>query len=214
MRRSRLPLALALALVAVQPALGRTGGIDDVTLFADRTLLEAQQSVRLRGTIDVGQRDEVVEIEVKDCGQPSFRGVRGTSTEQGGEYSLEYWPGISTTIRAAWRNQKSTQIPVRQRAWVSLSKKRSTEELAVWIKGKRPFWRKHVLFQRRAGGSWKTVRRIVLTEQIGDSYGLGSVNTGEIFRARVPKGTLVRAVLPRSQARPCYLAGVSNTVRA
>jgi hypothetical protein len=203
----------ALALLVLQPGMGGSG-IDDVTLFADRTLLEAQQSVRLRGSVDVSQSGEVVEIEVRDCGQPSFRGVKGTSTEQGGEWSLEYWPGVSTTVRAAWRNQKSIEIPLRQRAWISLSKKRSTGELAVWVKGKRPFWRKHVFFQRRAGGSWRTVRRIVLTEQIGDSYGLGSVNTGAIFRARLPEGTLVRAVLPRSQARPCYLAGVSNTVRA
>jgi hypothetical protein len=212
MKRAYLCLAVALVIVVLPPGAG-DAGVDDVSLFADTTLLEAQQSVRLRGAIDPAQRGEIVEIEVKDCGQPLFRGVKGTSTEQGGEYSLEYWPGISTTIRAAWRNQKSIDIPLRQRAWVSLYEKRSTGELAAWINAKRPFWRKHVLFQRRARGSWKTVRRIVLTEQIGNSYGLESVNTGAIFRARLPRGTLVRAVLPPSQARPCYLAGVSNTLR-
>ena len=205
--------ALVLAAATAASALAGDAAVDDVSLFADDTVLEAQQSVRLRGTVSGTARGEVVEIEVKDCGQPSFRGVKGTSTEQGGEWSLEFWPGVSTTIRAAWKGERSVQIPLRQRAWVSLSKKRSTGELGVWINGKRPFWRKHVLFQRRAGGSWKTVRRIVLTEQIGDSYGLGSVRTGAIFRARLPKGTLVRAVLPRSQAAPCYLAGMSNELR-
>jgi hypothetical protein len=33
------------------------------------------------------------------------------------------------------------------------------------------------------------------------------------FRPRVPKGTLIRAVLPLSQARPCYLAGYGPLMR-
>ena len=36
---------------------------------------------------------------------------------------------------------------------------------------------------------------------------------GTEFRLAVPKGRLLRAVLPRAQARPCYLAGVSRTLR-
>jgi hypothetical protein len=33
------------------------------------------------------------------------------------------------------------------------------------------------------------------------------------FRASIPRRTLIRAVFPRSQARPCYLAGYSNLLR-
>jgi hypothetical protein len=212
MQCGRLALALVVALVAVQPALGRTGVIDDVTLFADDTLLEPRQSVRLRGGIDSGQRGELVEIEVKDCGQPAFTGVRAATTESGGGWSLEFWPGISTTIRAVWKNDRSIQIPIRQRAWVTLSKKRSGA-LGVGVTAKRPFWRKRVKLQRRVGGTWKTERQIVLTEQIALGS-TGGVYTGATFRARLPRGTQVRAVLPLSEARPCYLAGVSNMVRA
>ena len=33
------------------------------------------------------------------------------------------------------------------------------------------------------------------------------------LRFRVPKGTTIRAVLPRSQAGACYLAGYSKLIR-
>lgn len=67
------------------------------------------------------------------------------------------------------------------------------------------FWRKRVLFQRfdRRLGTWATVRRVVLTEYTGYTA----------FTASVPKGCLVRVVLPLSQARPCYLAGYSPLLR-
>jgi hypothetical protein len=52
------------------------------------------------------------------------------------------------------------------------------------------------------------MRSVVLTKS---GYG-GSASA--TFRAAVPKGTLIQAVLPRSQAPPCYLAGYSNLVRA
>lgn len=210
--RAGLALTWLLALVVVQPSTAGDAAVDDVSLFADSTVLEAQQRVRLHGTISSRERGELVELEVQDCGQPSFRGVAGTTTEHGGEWSLEYWPGVGTTIRATWRNDRSIEIPLRQRALVELFKKRSSGELAVWILGKTHFWRKHVLLQRRTSGAWKTVRKIVLTEQIAVT-GFGAVRTGAVLRARVPRGSLVRAVLPRSQAAPCYLAGVSKEVR-
>jgi hypothetical protein len=40
-------------------------------------------------------------------------------------------------------------------------------------------------------------------------FGFGSAE----FSTAVPRGTLVRAVFPLSQARPCYLAGCSNQIR-
>ena len=50
-----------------------------------------------------------------------------------------------------------------------------------------------------------------------DSLGGGTPNSGSwsegTFTLSIPKGTLIRAVLPLSQAKPCYLAGFSRTVR-
>jgi uncharacterized protein len=64
---------------------------------------------------------------------------------------------------------------------------------------------KAALFQRfdRRLGTWTTLRRVVLTEYNGYTE----------FRASVPRGALIRAVFPLSQARPCYLAGYSPLFR-
>jgi hypothetical protein len=204
-----LASALALVLVATQPAVAGDGAVDDVSLFADRTVLEASDRVRLRGAIEPGRVGEIVEVEVRDCGQPSFRGVAGTTTEQGGQWSLEYGPGISTTIRAVWKEDESLPIRLQQRASVSVYSTPSGK-LSVSVLAKTPFWRKRVLLQRRVGGSWKPVREIVLTEQIATTSGtVSAVITRARLRSPVPRGSLVRAILPAAQARPCYLAGVS-----
>jgi hypothetical protein len=214
-KRVYLCFVLSLALVAFQPGAG-DAVVDNVTLLVDDTTLEPRQYVQLRGVIDPGRRGELVEIEVKDCGQPSFRGVAGTTTEQGGEWAYVIRPDISTTIRATWKGQRSNEIGVQQRASVYLFP-RSGGRFEVGVVGKVPFWRKRVTLQRRSGGAWKTVRQILLTEQRAEVPGTvftGRVVTSARFRARFPRGTPLRAILPISQARPCYLAGVSDTERA
>jgi hypothetical protein len=67
------------------------------------------------------------------------------------------------------------------------------------------FWRKKVSIQQRKSGAWKTIKRVVLTMDgnLGRTY----------IKLSVPKGTLLRAVLPRSQAKPCFLPGISRTFR-
>ncbi len=56
------------------------------------------------------------------------------------------------------------------------------------------------------------LQRVLLT----DSGGLGgapSTWTSGEFTAAVPKGTLLRATLPASEAKPCYLPGTSSSVK-
>ena len=85
-----------------------------------------------------------------------------------------------------------------------------------------PMWRRHVLLQRNVRGrGWVTMRRLVLEEQLGgggpappfQSVVRVSVVTAP-FRPGVPKGTRLRAVFPIGQAKPCYLAGISQERRA
>ena len=60
---------------------------------------------------------------------------------------------------------------------------------------------------------WRDVRKVHLTET-GAPPGVGWVWSGtDKVRVEVPKGTTMRAVLPLSQTRPCYLAGYSNLLR-
>jgi hypothetical protein len=85
----------------------------------------------------------------------------------------------------------------------------------VSVRAKLPFEGKRVELQRlRLHRGWTTLRTAVLTKSgappPGSTYITSTARVEISLRAR----TLVRAVLPRSQARPCYLAGYSNLLRS
>jgi hypothetical protein len=170
----------------------------------------------LYGSVPTDKADEIVTVQAKDCGAPTatFRDVAEARTREGGSWSLEFSTGITSTLRAVWKGNVSSQIIVRQRANVRLLPLASRSGFTVTITGRTQFWRKRVLFQRfdRRLGTWKLVKAVVLTET-GGFPGYGGAATWAEFRASLPKGTLVRAVFPRSQARPCYLAGYGPLLR-
>ena len=59
-------------------------------------------------------------------------------------------------------------------------------------------------------GRWLFVKRVVLTK----SGGAGTMSWSEAkVSAKLARRTLIRAVLPLAQARPCYMAGYSNLFR-
>ncbi len=78
-------------------------------------------------------------------------------------------------------------------------------EVATW--GSK-FWRKRVPIQRFDNrlGSWSTVQSVLLDESEGQFV-------HATFVPKVAKGTLIRAVFPRALAAPCFLPGISNSVR-
>jgi hypothetical protein len=186
---------------------------EQVTIFARPAVLPAQTPVTtLYGSIESRKAGELVTIQAKDCGSNFFRVVDGATTEGDGGWSTQYTPGINTTLRAVWNEKASNQVIVRQRPWVYLQREsRSRFEVGAGSapRGGMPggaqasFWGKRVLVQRqdRRTGRWTTVREVKLR------------SGGTEFRAAFPGGSLVRAVLPLSQARPCFLSGVSFTLR-
>lgn len=200
------PRASDNALASAQRQLGRLlVGAGGVTLFARPTIVDsATPTTTLFGSVNSGKSGEEVAIQAKDCGQNDFNVVTGTTTHEGGGWSWIYYPRINTTLRAVWKGEASAQIQIRMRAAVYLAKRRSGKGFRVSVFGQRSFWRKRVEIQRftRQRPTWTTLRWIVL----GSEYAAD-------FTPRVPNGTLLRAVVPLSQARPCYLAGVSRTVR-
>jgi hypothetical protein len=63
----------------------------------------------------------------------------------------------------------------------------------------------------RAKRRWISVKRFRFDDS-GATTGV-TIGTRGVVRATVPSGALVRAVLPRASAAPCYLAGYSNLLR-
>jgi hypothetical protein len=204
-------LAVAYAAIAAGPGAG--GASQSVTMASRQPAVPGPHPASLFGTVGSDQRGEIVTIEAKNCGLSSFTEVASARTEAGGRWTLQYWPGVNTTLRARWKSAVSPSILLGQQAWVSLVRLANKSKFTVSVTGKFPVWRKRVLIQRRLGGSWKPLRTVVLTEQIAVGS-TGGVITRASFRMSLPRGTRLRAVLPRSEARPCYYAGVSDTVRA
>ena len=205
MRRLRRAIVVAALpfLLVVGVASSQTG----VTISARPTVSGLGETVWLSGRVENGRAGEVVDIEAKDCGQGFFRGIAGATTTEGGAWRTNIFPSINTSLRAVWKGAASANVAIHKRAIVLL-RQRSAKRFSVSAWGSNsttPFWRKRALFQRfdRRVGTWKTVRQVVLS----------SSRSGTEFTASVPKGTLVRAVLPLSQARPCWIDGYSRTFR-
>jgi hypothetical protein len=182
------------------------------TIFARSATLGATEPAQLFGAVANGREGEEVTIQAKECGSDSFRVVGGTMTRRGGGWSLEYLPSINATVRAVWNGTPSSEIAVRQRAFVQLKKLVARPGYEVIVTAKSPLWRKRVTVQRfdRRIGRWVAVKSVALTDQ-------AVANVFRHFSAKLtlslPRGTLVRAFLPLAQARPCYLAGASRLLR-
>jgi hypothetical protein len=211
-----LVLLAASGVGSVATASGRAGtdlgSQSGVTLVVQPTIVSTgDQRMTIFGSVDTRKAGEKVTIQFKACGllPVRFRDAFETTTEAGGGFSLNqlrpFNLGVSGVYRAVAGDDISAEVAVRQRARVNLWP-RDGGRFEVSVGGKVSFWRRFVLLQRfeRARGVWITLRRVVLTEDFGSSLP---------FRPPVPKGTLIRAVFPLSQARPCYIAGASPTIR-
>lgn len=182
---------------------------EQVTIAARPTIAPPDGSITLFGSIDTGKEGEEIVIQSKDCGQRDFRTVAGARSSDGGGWSVEYFPGISTSLRAVWNGRASAQVGVKQRAPLRFfSRPFDRTRFFVAVVARVTFVQKKVTIQTfdRRVGRWRLYRSIVLTEQEGRW-------SSSEFTARVPRGARLRAVLPRSQARPCYLPGTSPTVQ-
>jgi len=183
-----------------------------VTLSARPTSLRWSQPATLFGAISSSKADEEVTLQAKDCGQKTFTGVAAILTHAGGSYSTDFGRAINSTIRAVWNGEASPPIVLKQQPSVFI-RKRDDGRIAIGIGSRWTFWHKHVLLQRRVGSRWVTVKRVLLTDSFAHAGTGSTVVLGEV-RPGVPRGSVLRAMLPADQAKPCYLPAASDTVRA
>lgn len=183
-----------------------------MTISARPTVLAWAESAQLLGIARGAGPESVVTVEVKECGSSRFREYAEAHVNAGGGWSMDVATAVTSTYQAAWRDARSAQVTIRQRASVTLARERAGARFVVSVISKRSLWRKRVEVQRRVGGTWQTVRTLRLTDSVRST---GQVSASEArFRLSVPKGALLRARLPLSGARPCYVESVSRLVRS
>lgn len=183
-----------------------------VTLTARPTTLGPNQFSLLSGAVSSGRADEEVTIQARDCGQSTFTGVTAILTHDGGTWNTQFTRSINSTIRAVWKGEASPTIELRQQVSVVL-RRRGAGRFAAAVASRWTFWRKKAQIQRRIGSKWRTVRTVTLTDTSAHA-GTGTTWTEVEFPLRMPRGTLLRAMITADQAKPCYLAAASDTVRA
>jgi hypothetical protein len=206
-------LVFALASLLALTGLAAAAPQQQVTIAAQPPDLARDRRLTLYGSIPSPRAKEIVVLQAKECGQSLYHDVARVPTIVGGRYSWEFfYPGITADVRAVWKGQRSVPVRVRDRAFVEL-RVRGDGQFGVSVRAKTPFAGRQALLQRLTQSGWTTVARVRLTES-GVPPGVSYVTSSGLVLAEVPRGSLVRAVFPRSQARPCYLAGYSNMLRA
>jgi hypothetical protein len=179
----------------------------DVTLTARPTVARWFQPIELSGRISSTRAGERVAIEVKPCGQSAFTAVTSTTTHDDGTWGSGLVARANSLVRATWKDETSVAVRLWQRPGVVLTQLTATR-FRVTVTANRYLAGRKVLLQRyeRRLVRWTQIRSAVLAES-------GGGQSTATLQARVGDDTLVRAVLPRSEARPCYLAGYSNMLR-
>ena len=196
----------ALAAVLTADASRGSARAEPLTLDVQPQLVRWGTPVTLAGTIPGGAAGETVTIEAKECASPNFIGRAAAETTAGGRWVFPRLPVFTRTVlRAKWKGSRSAEVTVQARAGLAVAiLSRGRFRVHVNAAPGRDFGGKRAVFERYEPtlGRWTRVRFIVLEED-----GVTDV------RASVRSKTLVRVVLPRSQASPCHLAGYSNLLR-
>ena len=203
----------AVVAAGVGVALGGSAA-ETISISARPSVVRWSESVVVTGALSSGRSDVDVVLQGRACHEGPWAVVSGTHTDVGGSLYLEFTPGISQTIRAVAGDATSNLLEVQQRPAVQL-RQRPPGTFVVSVNAQRQFWHRKVVLQRfdAKKRNWVDIRSVLLTETAARSGSTYVLSGTEKFRQQVPKGTLLRATLPLSQAKPCYLAGYSNLLR-
>jgi hypothetical protein len=193
-------LALATPVAAATPT---------ITITTTQHEVNGSDSFQVGGAVASGRGGEDVTVEAKECGSYApFHQIGGSQTGAAGTWVAQIGLLGNSQLRARWRGGVSDALTVKVHPFMTLTYSGRGRYFA-WIRANDFFGGARATLQRLSGNRWLTVKRFVLKR--APSAGVAST-TGTV-RAKLRKGTLIRAVLPQAQAGRCYLSGATNTVR-
>jgi hypothetical protein len=204
--------ALILAVIASGVASGATDA-DRFTIQARPTIVRWTEPTTVSGTLAGARPGETVTIQQQLCGQTAWQDAVETHTNDS-SWSASVGAGITANYRATADGATSEPVRVQQRPGVQLTRQIRSGTFRIAVGGRLSFWHRKVTLQRldRAQRVWRDVRTVTLADS-GAAAGSTFVwSSTDAFRAKLPKGTVVRATFPLKQGRPCYLGGYSNLI--
>lgn len=199
-----------IVLCAAALAVGFRADSEDISISAYPSINTVDQHVIVLGQVIPARADAYVAVQGKECGVPGafFRGLWSASTNEGGSWEVRFFLRTKTVLRAVSGKDVSRELTVQVRApvyFAPMPGKPGRFRVATWAGNGIILRRKRVDIERfdTSTRKWRTVLSVV-TDDTGNKEG---------FRIPVRKGTTVRAHLPQSQAKPCYLGGYSKLIR-
>jgi plastocyanin len=181
-----------------------------VTAAASATLVVYGGTVTLSGVTSSKRAGETVTIFAQPYGAASMAALGSAVTDGGGSWSFLARPKIETGYEARWKpaavTATSPAVHIRVRPQVLFRVKVATGRTVTFFtkaRAVRSLAGKTLSLQRRnAFGQWVILRKVTLTS-----------TSAATFKARLPKGrSRLRMFLPKLQAGPGYLAGMSRTL--
>jgi hypothetical protein len=195
----RLVVVSLVALAAAVPAFAAQAP----TLAAGASTVGSPNQIALTGAAGSGKAGKTVFVEAKECNASFFRVVAATTTAAGGSWSVTAPIGITTTFRVRSGGAYSNTVLVRKRVTVSLAKRPNSR---VFVASTHSGWQlkdRPIRLERYTASGWVLVAQKKLQQNAvwGEAYAT--------FRIR-RKGLRLRAFVPLSSARPCFVAGASS----
>ncbi len=183
-----------LALSLTSSVLARAA--DAPTISVEPATIVFGQKVELSGLVSPSDPAVPVTILARKAGDAGYTALANVTPGPAGRWSYRAKPGIGTSFRVRDGDQTSDPVSVSVRPLVELQFRGGV--LIAAVTAARSFLGKRVFVQRQIARRWVTVARAVLRRPAGQ-FGL-------TFRS----GTFrLRALIPRTEVGPGYLAGLS-----
>jgi hypothetical protein len=205
----------ALAAVAITGAAlaAAAAAATTITLSSSAPVVGYGKAVTLSGQISTQKANQGIAIQATECGSTRAMRAANVKTAANGSFSVSVTPTVKTVYQATSKQVKSATVTVSVRPVLRLS--RASGTYTVKVTAGQALTGKFVLFQRyaRLKKRWVQVKRLALGPAVaGPSK--PTMITSVSFKAKVKRGTRVRAMISNAQAAPCYVTATSNAFRA
>jgi plastocyanin len=174
--------------------------VGTVSLTTSTSTVTYGDNTNVSGAVSNQLMSEPVTLTSQPYGKGT-QALAGTTTQASGAFSFGVAPTIQTSYQAHWRTANSPSVMINVRPRVGFG--RSGKLFVAKVSSDLTYGGHYVWVQRKAPlGSFRNVKRIYL-----------GTNSRAVFSARLPKGrSILRLVLPDSQAGVGYVAGTSRLI--
>jgi hypothetical protein len=198
--------ALAAAATAAVPA--------TLTIAASAPVVVYGKTATLTGALSTKRANQVITLQVTECGVPPQKKVANVKTVAEGAYTTTVTPAVNSLYQASQKRLASNTVavavaPTVQLARVARGRFTATVTAGLDLKGKTVLFQRYAKLRKR----WIYVKKVVLTTSVPGPAKPTMVSSSR-FKAKVARRARVRLVFAKAQAAPCYVGATSNVVRA